>query len=215
MTEPKISLEGLVPVVVQDADTGALLTLAYADQQALDRTLATGQSHFYSRSRRKLWHKGETSGHVQEVVSIARDCDGDALLYQVRPRGPACHTGAATCFHDPVTPPASPRLGEMIGRVAAVVAQRNQERPEGAYTTYLFEQGLDKIGKKIGEEATETVIALKNADPDAIASEAADLLYHLLVALEASGVSTAQVAAVLDSRFGQASKLPRDQRPEA
>lgn len=198
---------GLIPVVAQEALTGEVLMLAYANREALERTLETGRAHYWSRSRQQLWQKGESSGHVQEVQEVRADCDGDAVLYRVRQSGVACHTGAGSCFHQRVEKdalaPADP-AGHVLTRIAAVVRERDEQRPPDSYTTYLFEKGLDKILKKLGEETTETVIAAKNADPRELRAEAADLLYHLLVLLRASGVPPEEVWSELEARFGAA-----------
>lgn len=204
---------GLIPALVQDAATGQALTLAWMNRESLTRTLESGQTWFWSRSRQELWHKGATSGNVQRVVSVAADCDRDALLVAVEPAGPACHTGAVTCFHHPLTDaPSAPPTGEPGGEsggeslgaaldaLLATVAQRQTELPEGSYTTYLFRAGLDKVLKKVGEEASEVIIAAKNADDAALAGEVADLLYHLSVLLHARQLPAAQVAAALAAR---------------
>lgn len=203
---------GLVPAVAQDAETGEVLMLAWADREALRLTARTGYAHFWSRSRGRIWKKGETSGHLLSVRELRVDCDADAVLYRVLPMGVACHTGERSCFHraapladpgaDVLVPAGDPR--PVLDRVDAVVAARHRERPEGAYTTYLFERGTDKILKKLGEEATETVIAAKNGDPAELRAEAADLLFHLLVLLRDRGVPLAEVRAELDRRFGAA-----------
>jgi phosphoribosyl-ATP pyrophosphohydrolase/phosphoribosyl-AMP cyclohydrolase len=206
---------GLVPVVAQDADTGEVLMLAWASAEALRRTQETGRAHYFSRSRQALWAKGETSGNVQHVREIRVDCDADALVYRVSQEGPACHTGARTCFYRAASTnaPAStstdglrdaPDPRPVIARVDEIVARRFEERPAGSYTTYLFEKGIDKILKKVGEEATETVIAAKNENNDELRSEAADLLFHLLVLFRARGLPLADVWAELDRRFGAA-----------
>lgn len=194
---------GLVPVVAQDSATGEVLMLAYADREALELTLRTGEAHYWSRSRREIWRKGAGSGNVQAVAEVRIDCDGDAVLYLVRPAGPACHTGEVSCFHriHDGTPTGAP-AGHVLDRLEAVIAGRDEARPQGSYTTYLFERGLDKILKKIGEEATETVIAAKNADAAELRAEAADLLYHLLVLLRERRLPLAEVWQELDRRFG-------------
>jgi phosphoribosyl-ATP pyrophosphohydrolase/phosphoribosyl-AMP cyclohydrolase len=193
---------GLIPAIVQDAATGRVLTLAYMNRESLERTLASGETWFYSRSRQSLWHKGETSGHTQAVRSISPDCDGDALLVLVEPRGPACHTGAETCFAETAPGGAAP-VFDILRRLEERVAQRHGQRPEGAYTTYLFEKGLDKILKKLGEEATEVIIGGKNGDPSEVVYESADLLYHLLVLLRQQGVSLQDVLRELAARYGE------------
>lgn len=206
----KFDASGLVPVVVQDAGTREVLTLAYMNEDSLRRTLATRETWFWSRSRARLWHKGETSGNRQRVVRVRVDCDRDSLVVLVEPAGPACHTGEFSCFHsglegaaDEVTVgPEASLLGGALRELSAAVASRRRERPAGSYTTYLFDQGLDKILKKLGEEATETVIAAKNDDAGALVSETADLLYHLLVLLAERGVAPDDVGRELMRRKG-------------
>jgi phosphoribosyl-ATP pyrophosphohydrolase/phosphoribosyl-AMP cyclohydrolase len=194
----KFDERGLVPVIMQDASTGEVLTLAYANREALECSAATGEVHFYSRSRGELWHKGATSGNTQRVVEIRLDCDGDAVLYRVEPRGPACHTGARSCFHTPLVGEEELGLGEMLGRLARTVEERHRERPAGSYTTRLFESGRGRIAQKVGEEAVETVVAALEGEN--LADETADLLYHLLVLLRERGVSPEEVAKVLYER---------------
>jgi phosphoribosyl-ATP pyrophosphohydrolase/phosphoribosyl-AMP cyclohydrolase len=188
---------GLIPAIVQDAATREVLTLAYMNRESLARTLETNQTWFWSRSRNQLWHKGETSGNTQEVVNLALDCDTDAILVLVKPAGPACHTGAVSCF-DPSTH--KPSLGSLLDQLYELIQSRERERPAGSYTTYLFAEGLDKILKKVGEEAAETIIAAKNDDDARLTAETSDLLYHLLVLLVARGVSLADIAQELASR---------------
>lgn len=199
---------GLVPAIAQDATTGRVRMLGYMNREALERTIATGRLHFWSRSRQKLWMKGETSGNVHDVVAIRPDCDGDTLLVRVRAHGPTCHLGTETCFEsEPVFQVGSggetAATSAVVDEVAAVVAGRRRSPVAGSYTSYLFEQGIDKMGKKIGEEAAEVIIAAKNADVDALANEASDLIYHLLVLLEASGIATERVWEVLRTRRGR------------
>jgi phosphoribosyl-ATP pyrophosphohydrolase/phosphoribosyl-AMP cyclohydrolase len=182
-------------VIVQDARTREVLTLAYMNRQSLARTLETGQTWFWSRSRNELWHKGETSGNTQDVVSLASDCDSDAIVVLVNPAGPACHTGARSCFEVE-----HKDLNGLLAQLYELIEQRERERPEGSYTTYLFDKGLDKILKKVGEEAAETIIAAKNDDPKLFAGEVADLIYHLLVLLVARGVSLDDVRDELAQR---------------
>jgi phosphoribosyl-ATP pyrophosphohydrolase/phosphoribosyl-AMP cyclohydrolase len=191
---------GLVPVVVQDADTGEVLMLAYASREAVEKTIETGEAHYYSRSRGELWRKGATSGNTQKVTEVRLDCDGDALLYRVEPAGPACHTGERSCFFTPVAglDGETPNLARTLTRLAGTIAGRHQEMPEGSYTAKLFERGAGYAAQKVGEEAVEVVVAaLEN---DRLAEEAADLLYHLLVLLEERGVGVGEVASVLDER---------------
>jgi len=190
---------GLIPAIVQDARTGAVLTLAYMNAESLEKTLATRETWFWSRSRSELWHKGATSGNIQRVIEVRQDCDGDALAVLVEPAGPACHTGKRSCFHrdlegevvDDVGLDQS--LGTVLDELYQLIESRQRERPEGSYTTYLFEKGLDKILKKLGEEASETIIAAKNDDPGQMVSESADLLYHLIVLLVDRGVKLGSI----------------------
>jgi len=188
---------GLIPAIVQDAETREVLTLAYMNHESLARTIETKQTWFWSRSRQELWHKGATSGNTQEVVSLALDCDRDAIIVLVNPAGPACHTGAVSCF-DAVAKPNA--LGPLLDELYALIRSRERERPSGSYTTYLFEEGLDKILKKLGEESAETIIAAKNDDLTRLSAEASDLLYHLLVLLVARGVSLEEIADELGRR---------------
>lgn len=193
--------QGLIPVVVQHAQTKEVLTVAYMNEESLQKTMDTKETWFYSRSRQELWHKGATSGNTQQVVSIKSDCDNDALVVEVLPNGPACHTGESTCFHKTILQPEE-RIGsyEILSNLVQVIQERELSMPEGAYTTYLFEKGVDKIGKKIGEEATEVVIAAKNRDAEELKWEAADLIYHLLVLLQEQKISFYDVLSILQKR---------------
>ena len=193
--EIKFDERGLIPAIVQNAKTREVLTLAYMNEESLTRTIETGQTWFWSRSRNELWHKGETSGNTQQVVSLALDCDRDAILVLVDPAGPACHTGAASCFEI-----LSAQNGSLLTRLHDLIQSRERERPSGSYTTYLFEEGLDKILKKLGEESAETIIAAKNDDRGRLISEVSDLVYHLLVLLVARGVSLEEIANELEQR---------------
>ena len=195
---------GLLPVVIQDAATGDVLTLAHANREALDLTIAQRTTWLYSRSRKALWKKGETSGNVQDVLSVAYDCDADALLYRVRPHGPACHTGARSCFNDTLIAEAgsaesvAPATFERaIVHLRETIASRRGADPETSYTAKLLTGGIDRILKKIGEEATEVVIAAKNDVKNEILWEVADLLYHTVVMLEERGVALDDVGAEL------------------
>jgi len=204
LDEIRFDERGLIPAIVQNAATREVLTLAYMNRESLQRTIETKQTWFWSRSRNELWHKGATSGNTQEVVSLALDCDCDAIVVLVNPAGPACHTGAVSCF-DLETRPED--LGPLLDQLYALIQSRERERPAGSYTTYLFEEGLDKILKKLGEESAETIIAAKNDDDGRLTAEVSDLIYHLLVLLVARGVSLAQVAEELQQRRrGQSEK---------
>jgi phosphoribosyl-ATP pyrophosphohydrolase/phosphoribosyl-AMP cyclohydrolase len=191
----KWNADGLAPVVLVDARTNAVLTLAYANKEALEKTLATHSTWLYSRSRAQLWNKGATSGNTQRVIAVAIDCDNDALLYRVIPDGPACHTGAPTCFSEVVPLPgaeATPNgahFAEAMLALSSTIADRHSNPPEGSYTAKLFEGGVDRIAKKIGEEATEVVIAAKNENHSELVWETSDLLYHLMVLLTDRRVS--------------------------
>jgi len=210
---------GLVPVVAQDAGSGEVLMLAYADREALESTLATGYAHYRSRSRGALWRKGETSGNVQRVLSVVADCDGDAVLYRVDQTGPACHTGERTCFHAPVGVPAGGAASEAPdatpgGRTPAprgavetalrtledVVADRLRTLPEGSYVARLHARGLGYVAQKVVEEAGETVVAALQGQREELRGEAADLLFHLGVLLAEAGVTWDEVGETLLSR---------------
>ena len=195
---------GLLPCIVQDAATGEVLTLAWQSREALERTLRSGQATFWSRSRGEIWVKGATSGNTQAVRAVKTDCDHDALLLRVLPAGPACHTGARSCFFEAVAgaPDAPEAPGEMLARLEEVLRSRRSEPPAGSYTARLYaDENLRH--KKIGEEATELVMASLRGDKDAIASEAADLVYHLLVLLQSHGLGLSALAAKLRDREGQ------------
>src|SRR5690242_6812903 len=193
----KYDEHGLVPAIVQDARTREVLTLAYMNEASLARTIETGQTWFWSRSRQELWHKGATSGNTQNVLDITSDCDGDALVVLVEPNGPACHTGARSCFDLQLS---EQRDGGLLAELYDVIKSRRDERLAGSYTTYLFDKGLDKILKKFGEEAAETIIAAKNDDRAELVAETADVLYHLLVLLVARDITLDEVRAELAQR---------------
>jgi phosphoribosyl-ATP pyrophosphohydrolase/phosphoribosyl-AMP cyclohydrolase len=186
---------GLVPVVVQDRASGDVLMLAYANTEAVARTAETGHAHFWSRSRRALWRKGETSGNVLQVRELRKDCDGDALLMVVDPAGPACHTGARTCFGDTTVTAAG-----ILDELRRVVAERAAARPEGSYTARLLAKGLDHVLKKVGEESTEFVLAAKAESDERLAEECADLLFHLIVVLAQRGLGPVHALDVLRRR---------------
>ncbi|MCI3926943.1 bifunctional phosphoribosyl-AMP cyclohydrolase/phosphoribosyl-ATP diphosphatase HisIE [Paenibacillus sp. TRM 82003] len=195
---------GLVPAVVQDASTKDVLMMAYMNEASLKLTFEKGEAVFWSRSRGELWHKGATSGNTQKVASVKLDCDGDTLLVEVAPNGPACHTGETTCFYQGA---ALSSEGEARGNRFAIIealektiAEREREMPEGAYTTYLFEKGVDKILKKVGEEAGEVIIAAKNRSAEELRYEASDLIFHLMVLLQEQKLPLDEVLRELERR---------------
>ncbi|GAA4864404.1 bifunctional phosphoribosyl-AMP cyclohydrolase/phosphoribosyl-ATP diphosphatase HisIE [Paenibacillus vulneris] len=205
----KWDAQGLVPAIVQDAVSKDVLMMAYMNEESLKLTLESGETWFWSRSRSELWHKGATSGHTQQVRALKYDCDGDTLLVQVIQNGPACHTGRYSCFYNevPVKGQASAEPATaandrfaMLSKLESVIAQREAERPEGAYTTYLFEKGIDKILKKVGEETAEVIIAAKNRDNDELRYESSDLIFHLMVLLREAKLPLDEVMKELDRR---------------
>ena len=199
INELKFDEKGLIPAIVVDEVSRKVLTLAYMNRESLEITLEKGLTCFWSRSRNELWLKGETSGNYQHVVSITADCDNDALTVVVRPDGPACHTGTFSCFTHPVY--TSETLKDFtIQDLLNLLEDRKQNGKEGSYTTYLFEKGLDKILKKVGEESTEVIIAAKAEDKKETIYEIADLVYHLLVLMVESGISIEEIHDELASR---------------
>lgn len=183
---------GLLPAIVQDADSRRVLMLGYMSREALATTIASGQVTFYSRSKQRLWTKGESSGHVLTLVGLEVDCDNDTLLVQARPQGPTCHLGTVSCF------PNAP--GDVLGDLDALIAKRAIDLPAGSYTTKLFESGIKRIAQKVGEEGLETALAAVVEDDDALLGEAADLLYHLIVLLRARGLDIDAVKRTLAKR---------------
>jgi len=200
--ELKFDQNGLIPAILQDYNTREVLMQAYMNAEALTQTLKTGRATFYSRSRQQLWVKGETSGHFQEVVSIRVDCDGDCLLLEVLPCGPACHTGEVSCFFKPIEIFTERARGNVtiLQNLATQIEDRKQNPQEGSYTNYLFNEGVDKICKKIGEEGAETIIAAKNNSQEELTYEASDLLYHLSVLLNNQGVTWNDIFVELTKR---------------
>jgi len=198
--ELKFNAHGLIPAIVVDAGSGKVLTLAYMSRESLQITIEEGRTCFWSRSRQTLWRKGETSGNIQRVVDITADCDRDALVIRVNKEGPACHLGNDSCFQDQVfvnireTPPFS------VQQLYTLLRERKEHLPEGSYTTYLFEKGIDKILKKVGEESTEVVIAGKSGDKAETIYEIADLMYHVMVLMVEMGIPLEDVAEELASR---------------
>ena len=199
---PQIAFDGdgLVPCITQDWATGEVLTLAYMNREALDRTLESGEVHFWSRSRQELWHKGETSGNVQRLRSLRYDCDADALLALVDPVGPACHTGERTCFHRSIGGDGV-ASHEALPALARTLAARHRDMPDGSYTVELFRAGPEKMGAKVEEEAEEVARAGREESDERLREEAADLLYHLGVVLESRGLTYADAFDELVSRM--------------
>lgn len=181
----KFDENGLIPAVIQDISSGAVLMLAYMNRESLSKTLETGTTWFYSRSRKTLWNKGETSGHVQKVQDIFYDCDADSLLIKVHQTGPACHTNKYSCFHNVIqgNEPIAQNKSAILNEVYSVIMERKHTMPENSYVAKKMKEGIDRILKKIGEEAGETIIAAKNADPEEIGWEMADLIFHMFLVL--------------------------------
>jgi phosphoribosyl-ATP pyrophosphohydrolase/phosphoribosyl-AMP cyclohydrolase len=198
----KFNEAGLIPAIVQDRLTGEVRMMAWMNQQALDQTLATRKGTFFSRSRDKLWVKGEESGNVLAVWNVLADCDGDTLLVLCDPHGPSCHTGQDNCFFEPLDGAEAGPAKPMTERLESVLEARKQSTGEQSYTRSLFDGGVDEIGSKIVEEANEVVEALRAESDERVASEAADVLYHVLVGLRLRGVTWRQVLQVLADRFG-------------
>ncbi len=194
----KFDGNGLVCAIAQDYESGEVLMQAYMNREAFDKTLETGFAHYWSRSRQKLWKKGEESGHLQKVRGVYVDCDADCVLLKVEQTGAACHTGNYTCFYTPVRECGAG--AEMLGQLQRIVEDRKQNPEEGSYTNYLFDKGVDKIAKKAGEEAVELVIAAKNGNREEIVGECADLFYHTLVLLADAGVKLSDVCTELKNR---------------
>ncbi|MCM3703847.1 bifunctional phosphoribosyl-AMP cyclohydrolase/phosphoribosyl-ATP diphosphatase HisIE [Paenibacillus macerans] len=213
--------QGLVPAIVQEAAGKEVLMLAYMNRESLRKSLETGRTWFWSRSRRELWNKGATSGNTQRITALRYDCDGDTLLVEVHANGPACHTGENTCFYrtaatvdgsigagggstrtedGPEAKPNGAGRFAVLAELEQLIAERHEQRPEGAYTTYLFEKGLDKILKKVGEETAESIIAAKNGDNDELRYEVSDLIYHLLVLLRERGLPLDEIMQELERR---------------
>ena len=199
ISDLKFDEKGLIPAIVVDSVTKQVLTLAYMNRESLQISMEKGLTCFWSRSRQELWLKGETSGNYQHIVSITADCDRDALVVEVEPEGPACHLGGVSCFEFPVWE-SDTRQSFSADALMALLAGRRRDRPEGSYTTYLFEKGLDKILKKVGEECTEVIIAGKAEDKRETVYEIADLAYHVMVLMTEAGISLDDVRAELASR---------------
>ncbi|MEG0629436.1 MAG: bifunctional phosphoribosyl-AMP cyclohydrolase/phosphoribosyl-ATP diphosphatase HisIE [Christensenellaceae bacterium] len=196
----KYSADGLIPVIAQEAHTGKVLMQAYMDEAALKETLKTGYAVYYSRSRKQLWKKGETSGNVQKVVKLDFDCDFDSILLTVEQTGVACHTGEYSCFFNQAMKKETIANSSLLYELYDLIADRKVHPKEGSYTNYLFEKGIDKILKKVGEESAEVIIASKNDGTEELQYEAADLIYHLLVLMNEKGLSLTELFAELEKR---------------
>ena len=199
LKELKFDEKGLIPAIVVDAITKQVLTLAYMNRESLEISIEKGLTCFWSRSRNELWLKGETSGNYQHIVSITADCDKDALVVMVEPDGPACHTGSVSCFENPVWE-SEERKEFSLGALMKLIEGRKSEKKEGSYTTYLFEKGIDKILKKVGEESTEVIIAGKADDKAETIYEISDLAYHVMVLMIQMGISLEDIHRELASR---------------
>jgi phosphoribosyl-ATP pyrophosphohydrolase/phosphoribosyl-AMP cyclohydrolase len=201
----KLNERGLIPAIVQNAESGEVLMMAFMSPESLERTVETGDAWFYSRSREELWHKGETSGNFLRVQEIIGDCDGDTLLLKVRPEGPACHTGAVSCFHNPVSS-ADPGFETdeptpaILEELFSVIESRKENPPPGSYTAFLFQEGIGRIAQKVVEEAAETVIDAVQGNKERLPEETADLFYHTLVLLADAGVNPKEVWQALQTR---------------
>lgn len=204
MVEIKYDEKGLIPAIIQDSSNNEVLMMAYMNEESLNKTLASGYTWFFSRSRQQLWMKGESSGNTQKVEQILYDCDEDTLLIKVKPAGPACHTGNYSCFYRDLQgeeiDTSIPFQINILQELYQIILSRQQEMPEGSYTSYLFQEGIDKILKKVGEESAEVIIAAKNQEKSEVVYETADLIYHLLVMMVEQGVGVRDVLAELRSR---------------
>ncbi len=198
--EIKFDEKGLVPAIAQEARTGVVLMQAYMNQEAFDKTLETGYAHYYSRSRSKLWKKGETSGNLQKVMRVKLDCDGDCVLLEVEQTGVACHTGSPSCFFNTIRENEKVANASLLYELYELIADRKKHPKEGSYTNYLFEKGIDKILKKVGEESAEVIIASKNPGTSELQYEAADLIYHLLVLMNEKGLTLTELFGELEGR---------------
>ena len=212
LPELKFDERGLIPAIIQDAQTRRVLMMAYMNREAVELSLKNRETYFWSRSRQQLWHKGETSGNRQKVLRIELDCDSDTLLFSVTPLGPVCHTGTESCFDaepaaenlESAPSPARPDPQTTLSRLTQVIKRRKADMPEGSYTAYLFSRGTDKILKKIGEETAETIIAAKNKSKSELTAESADLIYHLLVLFVSEGLELDDVLSELERRATKA-----------
>ena len=195
----------LIPAIIQEESTGEILMLAYMNKESMAKTLETGYTWFWSRSRQELWNKGATSGHLQKVISIHGDCDDDTLLVKVEQTGPACHTGSKSCFFNKIKQVIE--MNDTLVNLYETILERKANQQEGSYTSYLFEKGLDKILKKVGEECSETIIAAKNGNKEETVGEISDLIFHLFVMMANEGIAVEDVMAELDKRSNKTGNL--------
>ena len=195
----------LIPAIIQEESTGEILMLAYMNKESMAKTLETGYTWFWSRSRQELWNKGATSGHLQKVISIHGDCDDDTLLVKVEQTGPACHTGSKSCFFNKIKQVI--KMNDTLVNLYETILERKANKQEGSYTCYLFEKGLDKILKKVGEECSETIIAAKNGNKEETVGEISDLIFHLFVMMANEGIAVEDVMAELDKRSNKTGNL--------
>ncbi len=212
--ELKFDEKGLIPAVVQDAVNGRVLTVAYMNRESIEISMKEGRTCFFSRSRQELWRKGETSGNFQHIVSMTADCDKDALLVKVEKDGPACHLGNESCFHDNMLWESDELSEFTLEGLYQLLEGRMKDKPEGSYTTYLFEKGIDKILKKVGEECTEVIIAGKADDKKETVYEIADLAYHIMVMMVQMGISVEDVHRELASRHIIDKKVKQEKMTE-
>jgi phosphoribosyl-AMP cyclohydrolase / phosphoribosyl-ATP pyrophosphohydrolase len=197
----KFDEKGLVPAVVQDAETGAVLMMAYMNEESLLKTVESKQTWFFSRSRNELWNKGATSGNTQEVLEMSYDCDGDTILVKVVQNGVACHTGEYSCFFNSILESEKKSDYDVLDRLYALIKDRKENPVEESYTNYLFDKGVDKILKKVGEESAEVIIGAKNNSQEEVIYEASDLVYHMVVLLVEMGISISDIKAELNKRY--------------
>ena len=208
MEQLKFDEKGLIPAIVVDGTTGQVLTLAYMNKESLDISIKEERTCFWSRSRQELWRKGETSGAVQHIIDITADCDYDALVVRVNKEGPACHTGAESCFHNPLFESEENTAFTLQG-LMDMLQGRKESPKEGSYTSYLFEKGIDKILKKVGEECAETIIAAKNGDKEELVGEINDVFYHMMVMMNECGVTMEDVCKEMDIRAQKIGNLKK------
>lgn len=200
ISELKFDKQGLIPVITQDFESGQVLMFAFANSEALEKTLITEEAHYYSRSRKEIWHKGATSSHIQKLIEIRYDCDNDVILYRVKQIGAACHTGKYSCFYRSTVTEATPSLGEVMALLQRVIDQRLQDLPEGSYVSKMHTKGLGYVCQKVVEEAGEVIVAALENKQEELVSEAADMVFHLTVLLRESGVSLLEVMTELQQR---------------